>query len=138
MSYCTSPYSSLIKNRAAESTSPQTHRTSFNGTEEKTTRKGPLRPENYSKLRRSERLATRHARPEETHRRKVVGIGRLYHSQTGDTSFQETKRRRGRSTSAVAGRSLQLFEFEKLQRRYDLIPHGDRCLHESGLVCSAE
>ena len=68
----------------------------------------------------------------------VVGTGSLYPTQTGDTSFQETKRRRGRSTSAVAGRSRRLVEFENRQRRYDLSPHGDRRLHESGLVRSAE
>ena len=59
-------------------------------------------------------------------------------TQTGETSFQETTRRRGRSTSAVAGRSRRPVEFKKQQRRYDLSPHGDRRLYESGLVRSAE
>ena len=68
----------------------------------------------------------------------VVGTGRLYPTQTGETSFQETTCRRGRSTSAVAGRSLRPVEFENRQRRYDLSPHGDRRLHESDLVRSAE
>ena len=35
----------------------------------------------------------------------VVGIGRLYPTQTGETSFHETMCRRGRSTSAVTGLS---------------------------------
>ena len=46
----------------------------------------------------------------------VVGTGRLYPTQTGETSFQETTRRRGRSTSAVAGRSRRPVEFENRQR----------------------
>ena len=36
-------------------------------------------------------------------RRMVVGTGRPYPTQTGENSFQEATRRRGRSTSAVAG-----------------------------------
>ena len=40
--------------------------------------------------------------------------------------------------SAVAGRSRRSVEFEKKQRRYDLSPHGDRRLLESGLVGSYE
>ena len=40
--------------------------------------------------------------------------------------------------SAVPGRSRRLDEVEKRQRRYDLSPHGDRRLLESGLVCSHE
>ena len=65
----------------------------------------------------------------------VVGTGRLYPTQTGETSFQDTS---GRSTSTVAGRSRRPVEFENRQRRYDVSPHGDRRLHESGLVRSAE
>ena len=59
-------------------------------------------------------------------RRMVVGTGRLYPTQTGETSFQETKRHRGWSTSAVEGRSRRSVEFEKGQRRYDLSAHDDR------------
>ena len=55
-----------------------------------------------------------------------------------DASFQETTRHREWSTSAVAGRSRRSVAFEKTQRRYDLSPHGDRRLLESGLVCSHE
>ena len=49
---------------------------------------------------------------------------------------------RFRRRRVVVGGPLQqwqadLTEFEK-QRRYDLSPHGDRRLQESGLVCSAE
>ena len=44
---------------------------------------------------------------EESRPRLVVGSGRLYNKQTGETSFQDTTRR-VRSTSAVAGRSRQL------------------------------
>ena len=73
--------------------------------------------------------ARTHARTARTH---------AHPTQTGETSFQETTRRRGRSTSAVAGRSRRPLEFENRQRRYDLSPHGDRRLHESGLVRSAE
>ena len=47
-------------------------------------------------------------------------------------------RHRAWSTSEVAGRSCRSVEFEKGQRRYDLSPHGDRRLLESGLVCSYE
>ena len=36
----------------------------------------------------------------------------------------------------MAGRSRRPVEFENRQRRYDLSPHGDRRLHESGLVHS--
>ena len=59
--------------------------------------------------------ATRHARAEENRRRMVVGTGRLCPTQTDENSFQETTRRRGRSTSAVAGRSSRFVEFQKLQ-----------------------
>ena len=126
MFYCTSAYSSsLVKNRAAESTSPPqtTHRTSFNGTnEEETTQKRLFRPDKGSQLRWSLCFATGHACAEENRRRMVVGTGRLYPTQTSETSFQETTRRRGWSTSAVADRSRRLVEFEKRQRRHDLFP----------------
>ena len=59
------------------------------------------------------RFATRHARAEENRRRMVVGTGHLYPTQTNKTSFQETPLHRGRSTSAVAGRSRRLDEVEK-------------------------
>ena len=78
------------------------------------------------------------ARAEENHRRMVVGTGRLYPTQTSETSFQETTHRRGRSTSAVTGRSRRLVEFEKRQRWHDLSPHGDRSLCQSGLVYTSE
>ena len=68
----------------------------------------------------------------------VVGTGRLYPTQAGQTSFQETTRHRGWSTSAVVGRSRRSVAVEKGQQRYDLSPHGDRRLLESGLVCSHE
>ena len=114
MSYCTSAYSSLvvIKTCAVESMSPQpppppTHWTFLMvwerpltkeelyyqvvvfdryGGEESTAQKGLLRPEKSGNLRRSQRLATRHACAEESLRRMVVGTGRLYPTQTGDNS----------------------------------------------------
>ena len=114
MFWCTSAYSSsLVKNRAAESTSPPpTHRMSFNGTEEYMTDEGLLRPEMRGKLQWSRRFATCHARAEENRRRMVVGTGRLYHTRTSTTSFQETPRHRGRYTSAVAVRSIRFGQFE--------------------------
>ena len=102
------------------------------------TEEGLLRSEKGVELRRCRCLATRHARAAEIRRRMVVGTGRLYPTQTGETSFQETTRRRGKSTSAVAGRSRRPVEFENRQRRYDLYSHGNRRLHESGLVHFAE
>ena len=113
VSYCMSPYSSLV-NKSTKPTSPPTYRTYFNFTEESKTSKGLLRPEKGGKLRRNQRLATRHARADETRRRMVVGTGRLCPTQTGENSFQETTRRRGRSTSAVTGRSRRLVEFQKI------------------------
>ena len=138
MSWCTSAYSSsLVKKRAAESTSPpSTHRNSFNDTKQYTTEGGLLRSDKGRQLRWSRSLATRHARAAKNGCRMVVGTGRLYPTQTGETSFQETTRHRGLSTSAVAGRSLRSVEFEKGQRRYDLSPHDERRLLETGLVCS--
>ena len=65
----------------------------------------------------------------------VVGTGRLHLTQTSETSFQETMRHRGWYASAVAGRSRR---HDEGQRRYDLSPHDDRRLLESGLVCSHE
>ena len=103
-----------------------------------TTEGGLLRSNKGRQLRWSRCLATRHARAEENRRRMVVGTGRLYLTQTGETSFQETTRHRGWSTSAVARRSCRPVEFEKRQRRYDLSPHGDRRLLKSGPVCSHE
>ena len=47
-------------------------------------------------------------------------------------------RHRGWSTSPVAGRSRRSVAVEKGQQWYDLSPHGDRRLLESGLVCSHE
>ena len=38
----------------------------------------------------------------------------------------------------MTGRYRRLDEVEKRQRRYDLSPHSDRRLLESGLVCSYE
>ena len=142
MFWGTSAYSSsLIKNRAAKSTSqpPTIHRNSFNGAEERTTTEGGLlRPDKGRQLRWSRYFATRHAHATKNGRRMVVGTGRLYPIQTGLTSFQETTRHRGWSTSAVASRSRRSVEVEKGQRRYGLSPHDDRRLLERGLVCSYE
>ena len=92
--------------------------------------KSLLRPEKGGKLRRSQRLATRHERTEESRRRMVVGTRCLYPTQTGENSFQETTRRRGRLTSAVAGRSHRLIEFERSSSlayiRYLVSQRGDR------------
>ena len=76
--------------------------------------------------------------PQKTVNGMVVGTGRLHLTQTSETSFQETTRHRGWYASAVAGRSRRHVEGQTLQRRYDLSPHGDRRLLESGLVCSHE
>ena len=140
MSYCTSACSSsFVSIRTPEPTSPppSTRRTSsFNGAEERTPSEGGLlRSKKGRQLWRSRCLATRHARAAENRRRMVVGTGRLHLTQTSETSFQETTRHRWWYTSAVAGRSRRLDEVEK---RYDLSPHGDLRLLESGLVCSHE
>ena len=143
MSYYTSACSSsIVSIRTPESTSPppSTRRTSsFNGADERTPNEGGLlRSKNGRQLWRSRCLATRHAHAAENRRRMVVGTGRLHLTQTSETSFQEMTRHRRWYTSAVAGRSRRLDEVEKRQRRYDLSPHGDRRLLESGLVCSHE
>ena len=117
LSYYTSACSSsFVSIRTVELTSPSstTRRTSFNGAEERTTTEvGLLRSYKGRQLRWSRCLATRHARAAENGRRIVVGTGRLYSTQTGETSFQETTRHHGWSTSAVAGRSRRSVEFEK-------------------------
>ena len=58
-------------------------------------------------------LRRSHACDKENRRRMVVGTGRLYPTQTSETSFQQTMRHRRRSTSAVADRSRRPAEVQK-------------------------